>query len=77
MRIRMLKTAAGPGGVMVPGTVWNIAVDQAKILIEAGAAVAVEAKVEVAAVKQPETTAKKAAPAKKASSKKATTKKEE
>lgn len=42
MRIRMIKTAAGPDGVWIAGRVYTISDALAKQYIEAGAAISLE-----------------------------------
>lgn len=45
MKIKMLKTSAGPQGVMMAGRTYpDVPEDEAKALVEAGAAVSLEPK---------------------------------
>lgn len=53
MRVRMLKTAAGPDGVMAEGSEQQVSGDLGRALIESAAAVALERVRETAAVEPP------------------------
>lgn len=50
MKIRMLKTAAGPDGVWMANNVYNLNYELAMRFIEAGAAVSLEPIIETEAV---------------------------
>lgn len=54
MRIRMIKTAAGPDGVWIAGRVYTISDALAKQYIEAGAAISLEPVVETEAIEPQE-----------------------
>lgn len=61
MRVRMIRTAAGPSGTFQAGVDYDLAEEHARALIAARAAVPVRLPPETAAVAAPETASKRPA----------------